>query len=326
MSVSGHDRAEFGALTERYRREIHVHCYRMMGALHDAEDMVQETFLKAWRRRETLERPEAARAWLYKVATNTCLDALRKRPRRYVPATREDASDPAGPIPADVHEPIWLEPYPDDLLAGGDPDPEEIALSRERIRLAFIAALQLLPPRQRAAVILQDALDWQAREIADLLDTTVSAVKSALHRARTTLAARADLSAPLDEPTAEQLAAYVQAWETADVDGLIALLRDDARFSMPPIPSWYAGREAIRTLVARTVFAGEAHSRWRIIPARANGQPAFGLYRQTAPGEYAAYGIQVLTVVDGRIADITTFRAAGLMTAFGLSERVGTDD
>ena len=177
----------FSAMTEPLRRELQVHCYRMLGSVQDAEDMVQETFLRAWRRRETYAGRASFRAWLYKIATNACLDALDKRPRRAVPLTRQALSTLDEPIPPDVNEPVWLEPYPDDWLGGDSVNPEGEVASREHITLAFIAALHLLPPRQRAVLILRDVLDWQASETADLLEMTVSAVKSALHRARETL-------------------------------------------------------------------------------------------------------------------------------------------
>jgi RNA polymerase sigma-70 factor (ECF subfamily) len=324
ISLTGLDQQAFGATVEPHRRELQAHCYRMLGSVQDAEDMVQETFLRAWRRRETFEGRASLRAWLYKIATNTCLDALEKRPRRAVPVTRQAVSTMDEPIPHMVKEPIWLEPYPDDLLAAGDDNPERRYSARESITLAFVAALHLLPPRQRAVLILRDVLDWQASEVADLLDMSVPAVKSALHRARTTLAERApttvDVGADvLDEAAQNQLEDYVRAWETADVNALLALLTDNARFSMPPIPSWYQGRESIRRLVSATVFSGDANGRWRLLPTRANHQLAFGLYRRgDANGPYNAYGIQVLTFDGGRIADITTFINPALFGYFKL--------
>ncbi len=316
MNLTTIDEQEFGTLTEPYRRELQAHCYRMMGSVQDAEDMVQETFLRAWRRRETFEGRASFRAWLYKIATNACLDRLKRLPCRVVPMTYQAVSLVNEPIPPSVMEPIWLEPYPDDLL--GDDNPEETFSSREHITLAFIVALQLLPPRQRAVLILRDVLDWHADEVAALLDMTVSAVKSALHRARSTLANR-DMSENhvLDEAAKTQLQDYIRAWETADVNGLLKLLKDDATFSMPPIPSWYRGRSEVGGLVSKTIFSGDANGRWRLLPTRANRQIAFGLYRQSQGG-YEAYGIQVLTFQGGLIADITTFRNPGLVERFGL--------
>jgi len=309
---------------------LHVHCYRMMGSVQDAEDMVQETYLRAWRRRDTYEGRASFRAWLYKIATNACLDALEKRTRRLVPFTREDVSTLNQPIPADVNEPIWLEPFPDEWLVWDDVGPDGHYAARENITLAFITVLHLLPPRQRAVLILRDVLEWEASEVADLLGTTVASVKSALHRARETMSAhkRPNLegAAPqiLDDQRQSMLESYVQAWQTADIKSLLTLLREDATFSMPPIPSWYQGRETIGKLVGITIFAGQASGRWRLVPTRANGQIAFGLYRRNdAQGVYTGYGIQVLTFGDeGQIADIITFRSAGLFAAFKLPATV----
>jgi RNA polymerase sigma-70 factor (ECF subfamily) len=323
VDLSRIDQHEFGALAEPYRRELQAHCYRMMGSVQDAEDMVQETFLRAWRRRETYEGRASLRAWLYKIATNVCLDTLEKRPRRAIPVTRQAAGTLDEPIPAPVREPIWLEPFPDDWLPD-DTNPEGDFSARENITMAFMAALHLLPPRQRAVLILRDVLDWQASEVAHLLELTVPAVKSALHRARTTLATHyhpleIETLRVLDMETQRQLEHYVRAWETADVNALLTLLKADARFSMPPLPAWYSGRETIGKLVSLTVFSGEAHGRWRLLPTRANRQIAFGLYRRdNADSEYRAYGIQLLTFADGQIADITTFINPGVFGFFGL--------
>lgn len=331
MNLSAVDQHEFGALTEPHRRELQVHCYRLMGSVQEAEDMVQETFLRAWRRRETYAGRASVRAWLYRIATNACLDTLAKRPRRAVPLTYQPVSTLDEPIPASVVEPIWLEPYPDDWLVAEGDNPERYLAERENISLAFVTALHLLPPRQRAILILRDVLDWQANEVADLLDISVSAVKSALYRARVTLNTHATAvsygvadTPALDGATRQQLDQYMRAWETADIDALLTLLKDDATFSMPPIPAWYQGRESIRGLTAKTVFSGQANGRWCLLPTRANRQLAFGLYRQgDTPGVHTAYGIQVLTIVDGLIADITTFRNPALVAAFNLPTTLG---
>ncbi|MCK6576712.1 MAG: sigma-70 family RNA polymerase sigma factor [Anaerolineae bacterium] len=321
------DHQNFEARVAPQRSELLAHCYRMMGSLSDAEDLVQETLLRAWRRRDTYVEDASLRAWLYRIATNACLDALRKRRRRVIPLNYEEESSAADPIPPAVSDPIWLEPFPDALLAPLDQHPEGRLLIRETLSIAFMAALQLLTPRQRAVLLLSDVLDWSDAEIADLLGTSVSAVKSALHRARagTAEAKRGqfqEASLIQDEALRVQVSAYVRAWETADVEGLIALLRDDATFSMPPIPSWYRGREEIRRLVSRTVFAGEASGRWRLLPTRANGQITFGLYRQAESGGWRAYGIQVLTPFEYQIADIITFRDPALAARFGLPDTV----
>jgi RNA polymerase sigma-70 factor (ECF subfamily) len=319
------DQQSFGSLVEPYRRELHVHCYRMIGSTLEAEDLVQDTFLRAWRHRNTFEGRASLRAWLYKIATNVCLDSLEKRPRRMLPITRQGASNVDEPIPADVNEPIWLEPFPDDRLTDPGGNPEAFFARREMISVAFIAALHLLTPRQRAVLILRDVLDWQASEVADLLDLSVSAVKSALHRARKALTDSTVSDDPidgalssLDEPTQAQLARYVLAWETADIHGLMALLKEDATFSMPPIPSWYQGRETIGKLASRTIFGGQAQGRWKLLPTHANRQTAFGLYQHAANDQYAAYGIQVVTVAASQIADITTFRNPTLVAYFNL--------
>lgn len=329
MNLSALDHEAFGALIEPHRRELYVHCYRMLGAVQDAEDMVQETFLRAWRRRETFAGRATVRAWLYKIATNACLDALEKRGKRFVPVTRGTASTLEQPIPTGIDEPVWLEPFADEWLAADEHEPAEAYARREHITLAFITALHLLSPRQRAVLILRDVLEWEASEVAVLLDTSVSAVKSALHRARETVngsqRANHEGAAPhvIDSARQRQLAAYVQAWETANVEGLLALLREDVTFSMPPIPAWYQGRATVGGLVSKTVFAGSARGRWRLLPTRANGQLAFGLYRRDeGQGCYSGYGIQVLTFgADGLIADMITFRVPALVPRFRLPER-----
>ena len=325
MRVSDWDQTAFVAQIETYRRELHVHCYRLMGSIQDADDMVQETLLRAWRRRESIEKLSSLRAWLYKVATNICLDALKHRPKRRIPTTHEAEAALTEPIPSEILDPIWLDPYPDaPFLAANEQHPEDLVVEREDITLAFIVVLHQLPPRQRAVLLLRDVLDWSASEVAALLDTTIPAVKSALHRARSILAQSrvnpdADLSWRIDSTTEAQLSAYVTAWETADIDAFVRLLKDDATFSMPPIPAWYRGKETIRVLVTRTVFSGQARGRWRLLPTCANGQPAFGVYRQTSNRRlYAAYGIQVVMLVDHAISDVITFRDPALVMRFGL--------
>jgi RNA polymerase sigma-70 factor, ECF subfamily len=334
MSVTDLRQEEFGARVEAHRQELGAHCYRMMGSLQDAEDMVQETFLRAWRRRETLEEASSVRAWLYTIATNTCLDSLKRRPKRLAPVMLGAASTLAEPIPQKIWEPIWLEPYPDALLLiSGERNPEELVIEREHIALAFIIALHLLPPRQRAVLLLRDVLEWPASEVATFLNTTVSAVKSALHRARTIMAnhynshhaSSSGLDWKLDGAAQQLLNAYVGAWEAADGAALARLLKEDATFSMPPIPAWYRGREPIRALVARTVFSGEAQGRWRLLPTTANGQVAFGLYRQTeTPELYQGYGIQVVTLSGRMVSDIITFLDARLIARFDLPPMLST--
>jgi RNA polymerase sigma-70 factor (ECF subfamily) len=319
---------EFSVMTEPYRRELQAHCYRMLGTLQDAEDLVQETLLRAWQRRATYAGRAPLRAWLYKIATNLCLDALARRKRRTLPSARQPAAALDEPIPPDINEPIWLEPLPDALLAPTELLPEKRFLAREQIHLAFLALLQQVPPRQRAVLLLRDVLEWQASEVAQLLDLSVPAVKSLLFRARRTLAEHTpDVTADRENTLPDEAAIqalyqrYTTAWENADIEGLVALLKEDATFSMPPIPAWYRGRATIGGLVAQTIFRGNAQGRWRLLPTGANGQPAFGLYRvgeQDGTRVYHAYGIQVITVTGLLIADIITFRVPALFPKFGL--------
>lgn len=326
LSLRDLDERGFSALAEPHRRALQVHCYRLLGSLQEAEDVTQETLLRAWRRRETYEGRASVGAWLYKIATNLCLNTLQANPRRYVPMTHQTASQSGAPIAPAITEPIWLEPYPDELLAPEDADPEARITQHESVTLAFMTSLHLLPPRQRAILILRDVLDWQASEVAELLGQSVPAVKSALFRARTTLAQYYQTRRPedvspavLNERQRHQLDRYVQAWERADVDGLLDLLKADATFSMPPIPAWYQGREAIGWVVSSTIFGGAAVGRWRLLPTRANGQTAFGVYRlDEASGAHTAYGIQVVTLADDAIADIITFRNPALTQLFRL--------
>ena len=320
--------AEFGKLTEPHRHELQVHCYRMLGSFHDAEDLVQETFMRAWQKLHTYEGRGSFRAWLYKIATNACLDALDHRPKRTLPVLYQEASDPTKPPLAPVVEPIWLEPIPDDLLIEGDSGPEARYTSRESVTLAFLAALQILPSRQRVILILRDVLDWQASQTATLLGLTVPAVNSALHRARTTLAKHYHPNESHKKPNLHEANAtavqslldrYVKAWENADIDGLVALLKEDATFPMPPSPSWYRGKGAIRTFIAQKILDGDARGRYRFVPTRANGQPAFGWYRRDeTTGKFHGFAIQVLTFDGELISDITTFIIPDLLPRFGL--------
>jgi RNA polymerase sigma-70 factor (ECF subfamily) len=327
------DPDEFSGLSEPYRRELLAHCYRLLGSLHEAEDLVQETLLRAWRRLDTYEGRASFRAWLYKIATNACLDALasRKRAQRLLPPLTHPTADPHAAVAPPLLEPIWLEPFPDDWFVESAANPEARYAARESISLAFVAALQLLPPRQRAVLILRDVLDWRAREVAELLSLTVSAVHSALHRARTTLARHYQARSPEaatpaidDEQTQTLLRQYVQAWETADVDRLVALLKEEVVFTMPPSPAWYRGRAATGAFAAATIFRdegmfpGKAAGRWRLRPARANGQPAFAMYLRTETGGYRAFGVQVLTLDGDRLAEVASFLDASVFPHLGL--------
>jgi RNA polymerase sigma-70 factor (ECF subfamily) len=314
MTVSQTDEAAFSQLVERHRRELQVHCYRMMGSFEDSEDLVQETFLRAWRKRRSVR--SSVRPWLYRIATNACLDALNSKPRRVLPSQLGPGADPPLPTlpPADLP---WLQPYPDRLLAPADDDPEAATVERETIEIAFLAAIQLLPPRQRAALIVRDVLGWSAKETASLLDTSVPAANSALQRARATLkehlpARRTEWPASSGPSEGERavLERFMDALERSDPDALIDLLREDARATMPPTPSWHDGRDAIATAVRQSATPGspEYMGRWRLVPFGVNLQPATAAYLQR-PGdsEYRAFAIDALRVEDGKVAEITAF-------------------
>lgn len=330
------DHNEFSRLAEPYRRELQVHCYRMLGSTQDAEDLVQETMLRAWRRLDTYAGRASFRAWLYKIATNACLDALDKRPRRSLPAGQSDACDPREPFTPPIMEPIWVEPLPDDLIAEPAAGPEARYSLHESVSLAFLAALQNLPPRQRAVLILRDVLDWRASEVAELLGLTLPAVNSALQRARATLARRYHRAAAepvkrstIDRDLSALLDRFVRAWESADVAGLTALLKEDVVLSMPPSPSWYRGRDSVGVFLSRaifgdTVFPGEGRHRWRLQPTRANGQPAFGLYLRAGAGLYHAFGLIVLIHTEAWLAEIITFAIPSLPARFGLPDALTT--
>jgi RNA polymerase sigma-70 factor, ECF subfamily len=320
------DESAFSELVERYRRELQVHCYRMLGSFEDSEDLVQETFLRAWRKRDPFEGRSTFRAWLYRIATNACLDALQHKPRRVLPSQLGPGSNPPLPVepPADLP---WLQPYPDKLLEGiapTDDQPEAVAVARETIEIAFLAAIQLLTPRQRAALILRDVLGWSAKETASVLEASVASVNSALQRARGTLkrhlpARRLEWSTAPRRSDVERavLQRFMDALERADGAAMIELLREDARATMPPTPTWHDGREAIATAVAQSLDAASAHhvGEWRLVPVGANMQPSVAAYlRRPGDSEYRAFGIDVLRVEDGKIAEITAFIQPGVDT------------
>jgi RNA polymerase sigma-70 factor, ECF subfamily len=320
------DESAFALLVESYRRELQVHSYRMLGSFEDAEDVVQETFLRAWRNRKSFEGRSSFRAWLYRIATNACLDALKRRPPRVLPPQVAAAADPRVP-PLPSADMPWLQPYPDRLLEGiaaGDEGPEAALVAKETVELAFLVAIQHLVPRQRAVLILRDVLGWSAKETATLLDATVDSVNSALRRARSTLkkhlpARRLELASRTD-PTQEErllLRRYMDAHERADATTFAALLREDARLTMPPTPTWYDGREAIVTFHARQLFVPEIQ--WRAMVTRANRQPAVAFYtRQPGEPEFRASVLDVLRVEDGLVTQIDAFVLPALFPAFGL--------
>jgi RNA polymerase sigma-70 factor (ECF subfamily) len=327
----------FERLSEPFRREIKLHCYRMLGSLHEADDLVQETYLRAWRSFSTFEagssdKRGAFRAWLYKIATNACLNALerRKQQQRFLPDQLGPASPPkleGGPA-LDVP---WLEPYPDanlEGLADAAPNPEALYTARESVQLAFVAAIQQLPPRQRAALMLCDVLGWASAEAASLLDGSTASLNSALQRARETLSERySDRRPPHgSQPTAAQqklLGRYLQAWEGHDVDGFVALLKEDATAIMPPWLQWFMGREVIGTFFAAAwKTCGGLH----LVSTSANGQPAFAIYEfSSADKRWNAHSIHVLTLESEVISGITLFIEPRLFHEFGLPQFLPDD-
>jgi RNA polymerase sigma-70 factor (ECF subfamily) len=320
------DQAAFGRLIEPYRRELLLHCYRMLGSFEDAEDVLQETFLRAWRRLGSFEGRAPFRAWCYKIATHAALDARDHLRRRSMPMLTHAPADPRGPLPPAPTEPLWLDPLPDSFLPAEVSNPEALYDRRESVSLAFLAALQRLPGRQRAVLILRDVLAWRAEEVAELLGVSVNSVNSALQRARATMRAlpdtfRADTAPPAaGDGVAALLARYVQAWEAADVPGLVTLLREDAALTMPPLPAWYRGREAILAFLQWHLFMGAAVGRFRLVPARANDCPAFAVYDLDAAGVYRPAALQVLGITGDGIAAIHDFLVVDerLFARFGL--------
>jgi RNA polymerase sigma-70 factor, ECF subfamily len=316
------DRQAFSDLTEPYRSELLVHCYRLLGSEQDAEDMVQETFLRAWNRLESFTGGQYFRAWLYKIATNICLDALDKRSRRVLPPSNFRAADPHGSIAPAITEPVWLEPFPDELLPDVALGPEAHYTLRESITLAFLAALQFLPPRQRVILILCDVLDWHAKEAADLLDISVAAVNGLLRRARSTMNNKYHENEPvltIDKKIRNTMDRYVEAWESGNVEKLISLLADKVVFTMPPSPTWFSGREAVR-IHAETMFSRPEYSFWRLQQTRANNQIAFaGYLRQESDGLYHAHVLQVLTFDGAQITEIHAFFLPQIFQRFSLA-------
>ncbi|MDA1215309.1 MAG: RNA polymerase subunit sigma-70 [Chloroflexi bacterium] len=314
-------------LAEAYRRELQVHCYRMTGSFDESQDLVQETMVKAWRARESFEARASLRTWLYKIATNVRLDALDKSARRSLPALTYAPAGPGADVEPPITEPVWLDPYPDALLPNLSADPEARYDIKEAVSLAFMVAIHVLPARQRAVLILRDVLDWSAKETVVSKSTAVSAVNSMLHRARTEL--NGHYTSPL-RPTSEEetsaitlqlLERYVTAWESADVDGLVSLLQDDARLAMPPSPTWVLGREAIRAFLALRVFLGSVPGAWSVAQTQANGQPAYAAYGlDPSSGLRQAIGILVLTIdapAGDAVSEITAFMDPALFEAFG---------
>jgi RNA polymerase sigma-70 factor (ECF subfamily) len=310
---------------EQYRRELTAHCYRMLGSPFEAEDAVQETFLRAWRSFERFEGRAALRTWLYRIATNVCLDMLNGRERRALPMDLGPASEPVEANLNTLPETTWIQPAPDGLVVP-DGDPADVVAARETVRLAFVAALQHLPPRQRAVLILREVLRWKASEVAELLGTSVASVNSALQRARATLEAH-DVSpsgtpASVDEADGRLLARYVAAFEAYDMDALTDLIREDAKQSMPPYDLWLQGRDDI---FAWWLGPGIGCRGSRVLPvASANGSPAFGQYKPSETGEgFDPWALQLLEVSGGRIVELTFFLdTETLFPLFGLPARL----
>jgi RNA polymerase sigma-70 factor (ECF subfamily) len=330
MRTEVRNEAAFAELAERYRRELQVHCYRMLGSFDESEDMVQETFLRAWRRRDSFEGRATFRSWLYRIATNACLDFLAGHARRPRPYGVAPAVGPGVPVEPPAEIP-WLQPFPDRLLGGGDADPEAAAVARETIELVFLAAIQHLPPKQRAALVLRDVLGWSANDTAETLGVSVASVKSALQRARPVLQERLPRRrldwAPGTDPTAEEralLQSYMDAAQHADPARWAELLSEDIRITMPPNPLWFAGREPLVGYLvqlfdpASELYIGD----WRHLPTRANRQPAVAAYvRRPGTSVYRAQVLDVLRVEDGKVVEVTAFEPH-LFPAFGLPLRL----
>ncbi|MGH2925697.1 MAG: sigma-70 family RNA polymerase sigma factor [Solirubrobacterales bacterium] len=316
-AARGGDEAAFRGLVEPHRAELHAHCYRMLGSVHDAEDALQDALLRAWRGLRGFEARSSLRSWLYRIATNTCLDVIARRPKRALPIDYGPPRHPdQGPL-LPLAESVWIEPYPDEAL--GRPDgyasPDARYEQREAVELAFIAALQLLPANQRAALILREVLGFSAREVAETLDTTTASVNSALQRARKTVEERlpersqqSTMRSLGDDGVREVVAGYVEAWDRGDIDAVVAMLTEQASFAMPPAPSWHRGSEQLTTFLGAGPLSGEW--RWRHTPVSANGQPALAFYCwDDASQAYLAFALNVLSIRDRRIDDVTAFIA-----------------
>jgi RNA polymerase sigma-70 factor, ECF subfamily len=312
------DEAAFERLVAGHRRELLAHCYRMLGSTADAEDALQDTLLRAWRALPQFEGRSSLRSWLYRIATNVCLRMLERRPPRVLPIDYGPAADPHGSVAAPLVESVWIEPYPDDQL------PVEAGYEqREAVELAFMAALQHLPARQRAVLILRDVLSFSAREVAEALDTTPVSIDSALQRAHKAVEQRvpertqqATLRALGDDELRATVDRFASAWERADIDALKAMLAEDARFAMPPHPTWFIGRDEIADFLRDRPF----RSAWRerVVPTRANGQLAFGHYARD-DGRFVAHALSVLSLRGREIADLTVFLTPEPFARFGLS-------
>jgi RNA polymerase sigma-70 factor, ECF subfamily len=311
------DEEGYRRLVEPHRQELHAHCYRMLGSVHDAEDALQEALLRAWRGLPRFEGRSSLRSWLYRIATNACLDVVARRPKRVLPIDYAPAADPHGGPGEPAVESVWMEPYPDERFGVEDglAAPDARYERRESVELAFVAALQHLPATQRAVLILREVLGFSAREVAETLETTTASVNSALQRARAAADERlpersqqATLRALGDERVREIVEQYVDAWDRGDVDAVVAMLAEDAAFAMPPLRTWFSGREAIRVFLAGWPLSGAW--RWRHVPARSNGQPALAFYAwDPEVGSHLPFALNVLTLRGELISDVTAFVA-----------------
>jgi RNA polymerase sigma-70 factor (ECF subfamily) len=322
LAVSRRDEQAFERLVEGHRRELTAHCYRMLGSIQDAEDAVQETYLRAWRSRGGFEGRSSLRTWLYQIATNRCLTELARQSRRVLPAGIGDPEpDPDATLQAGGADVNWLQPAPDAMVLPDSADPATIVAARSAVRLALVASLQYLPPRQRAVLILRDVLAFPAAEVAAMLGTATASVKSALQRARGRLDALALTDGQITEPAApdarELLDQYIAAFENADAAALERLLLKDATLEATPLRTWFAGRSVCIPFLHRHLLGLPGD--WRMLPTSANGQPAAAAYTRDGHGNYQAYGICVLTVRAGGIQRISSFGDPSLVAAFGFT-------
>jgi len=314
-AARGGDEGAFARLVEPYRGELQAHCYRMLGSVHDAEDALQDAMLRAWRGLGRFEGRSSLRSWLYKIATNTCLDAIGRRPKRVLPVDYGPATDPHDGPGEPLVESVWVEPYPDDRLGieDGLAGPDARYEQREAVELAFIVALQHLPANQRAVLILREVLGFSAKEVAESLETTTASVNSALQRARKAVEDRipeqsqqATLRALGDEQLQRLVDDYVRAWERNDVDTVVSMLAEDATFTMPPLASWFGPRDQIAAFLSLSPMSGDW--RWKVLRTRANGQPALAYYAwNEEEGAYRRFALNVLTFEGDRIVDVTAF-------------------
>jgi RNA polymerase sigma-70 factor, ECF subfamily len=324
------DESAFSQLIGLHRAALHAHCYRMLGSVQDAEDALQEALLNAWRALPRFEGRSSLKSWLYRIATNACLKTIGRRPRRVLPIDYAPAADPHDPLAAPPVESVWIEPYPDTRIELEDrlASPHARYEQRESVELAFIAALQHIPARQRAVLILRDVLAFSAREVAETLEMTPAAVDTALQRAHKTVDERLPahsqqntLRSIGDERQRELVDGFVDAWQRADVDAVVAMLAHDATIAMPPQPTWYRGRDAVASFLRAVAFA--PGMRWRLLPVTANGQLAFGEYRwNETTKRFGGRAVMVLTIADELVADITAFGSPELFPQFGLPEQL----